>query len=213
MGDQDGGWLAWAARLQAVAQAGLTYATGPFDLERYRAVRAVALEMVAAGLDLPGEPDRRRLEELFAPDDGYPTPKVDVRALVRQPDGGVLLVQERSDGRWSLPGGWADVGWSPAAAAVKEVAEESGYQVRARRLLALWDRARHNLGPSPYTVYKVAIACDLLGGEAQPSIETAAVDWFRPDDLPPLSTGRTTAAQVARLVELDDHPELPPDLD
>jgi ADP-ribose pyrophosphatase YjhB (NUDIX family) len=209
----DGDWLAWAARLRAVADAGLTYATGPFDLERYRAVRAVALEMVAARLELRGEPERRRLEELFAPDDGYPTAKVDVRALVRNPDGEVLLVRELADGRWSLPGGWAEVGWSPAAAAEKEVAEESGYQVRARRLLALWDRARRNPGPSPYTVYKVAIACDLLGGQARPSIETTAVGWFPLDRLPPLSTGRTTAAQVARLVELDDHPELPPDLD
>ena len=205
-------WLGWVARLQAIAQAGLQFSEGPFDRERYRAVRALATEIAAAHLDLSAEGARLRLEELLAGDGGYPTPKVDVRALVRR-DREVLLVRERSDGRWSLPGGWADVGWAPAAMAEREVAEESGFQVRARRLLALWDRSRRNPGPSPYAVYKVAIACDLLGGTARPSIETLDAGWFLPDALPELSTGRITAAQVARLVELDEHPELPPDLD
>jgi ADP-ribose pyrophosphatase YjhB (NUDIX family) len=205
-------WLGWVARLQAIAQAGLEHSDGPFDLERYQAVRALAAEIAAAHLELPTEIERLRLEELLAGDGGYPTPKVDVRALVRRgPE--VLLVRERADGRWSLPGGWADVGWPPAAMAEREVAEESGYQVRARRLLALWDRVRHNPGPSPFSVYKLAVACDLVGGTSRPSIETLEVGWFPPGALPELSTGRITAAQIARLVELDDHPELPPDLD
>ena len=152
------------------------------------------------------------MDELLAGDGGYPTPKVDVRALVRR-GREVLLVRERVDGRWSLPGGWADVGWAPAAMVEREVAEESGFQVRARRLLALWDRARHNSNPSLHSVYKVAVACDLLGGTARPSVETLDVGWFDADALPELSTDRITAAQIARLIELDDHPELPPDLD
>jgi ADP-ribose pyrophosphatase YjhB (NUDIX family) len=205
-------WLGWVVRLQAIAQAGLELTDGPYDRERYAALRALTAEIAAAHLDLPSPAERMALDELLAGDGGYPTPKVDMRALVRR-GGEVLLVRERADGRWSLPGGWADVGWSPAAMVEREVAEESGYLVRARRLLALWDRARHNPGPSPFTVYKVAVACDLLGGEARTSIETLAVGWFPLDDLPELSTGRITAAQIARLIELDDHPELPPDLD
>src|SRR4029453_525016 len=138
----------------------------------------------------------------------------------------VLLVRERADGRWALPGGWADVGWSPAAMVEREVAEESGFQVRARRLLSLWDRSRHNPGPFPHSVYKVAVACDLLGGAGPPRVDTPdrgwvaphapdtlAAGWFGPDALPQLSTGRITAAQIGRLIELEDHPELPPDLD
>jgi len=209
---QQSEWVGWVARLQAIAQAGLELSDGVYDRERYAAVRELATEIAAAHLELPSPAERMTLDELLAGDGGYPTPKVDVRALVRR-GGEVLLVRERADGRWSLPGGWADVGWSPAAMVEREVAEESGFQVRARRLLALWDRARHNPGPFPFTVYRVAVACDRLGGEARPSIETLAAGWFPPDDLPELSTGRTTAAQIARLVELDDHPELPPDLD
>jgi ADP-ribose pyrophosphatase YjhB (NUDIX family) len=205
-------WLAWVTRLQAIAQAGLELTDGPFDRERYAALRALTAEIAAAHLELPSAAERMALEELLAGDGGYPTPKVDVRALVRR-GGEVLLVRERSDGRWSLPGGWADVGWTPSAMVEREVLEESGFQVRARRLLALWDRSRHNPGAYPFAVYKVAVACDLLGGAARPSIETLEAGWFAPDALPELSTGRTTAAQVARLVELDEHPELPPDLD
>jgi ADP-ribose pyrophosphatase YjhB (NUDIX family) len=205
-------WLGWVARLQAIAQAGLELTDGVYDRERYAAVRALAAEIAAAHLELSSPAERLRLDELLAGDGGYPTPKVDVRALVRR-DREVLLVRERADGRWSLPGGWADVGWAPAAMAEREVAEESGYQVRARRLLALWDRARHNPGPFPHAVYKVAIACDLVGGSPRPSIETLEVGWFPPDALPELSTGRITAAQIRRLVQLEAHPELPPDLD
>jgi ADP-ribose pyrophosphatase YjhB (NUDIX family) len=205
-------WLGWVARLQAIAQAGLELTDGVYDRERYAALRALATEIAAAHLELSSPAERLALEELLAGDGGYPTPKVDVRALVRR-DRELLLVRERADGRWSLPGGWADVGWAPAAMAEREVAEESGYQVRARRLLALWDRARHNPGPFPHAVYKVAIACDLVGGSPRPSVETLEVGWFAPDALPELSTGRITAAQIARLLELDERPELPPDLD
>ena len=210
MSQQD--WLGWVERLQAIAQAGLELSDGPYDRERYLALRALATEIAAAHLELGSPAERRRLDELLTGDGGYPTPKVDVRALVRR-GREVLLVRERVDGRWSLPGGWADVGWAPAAMVEREVAEESGFQVRARRLLALWDRARHNSNPSLHSVYKVAVACDLLGGTARPSVETLDVGWFDADALPELSTDRITAAQIARLIELDDHPELPPDLD
>jgi ADP-ribose pyrophosphatase YjhB (NUDIX family) len=205
-------WLGWVARLQAIAQAGLELTDGVYDRERYAALRTLATEIATAHLELPTPAERLRLEKLLAGDSGYPTPKVDVRALVRR-DGEVLLVRERADGRWSLPGGWADVGWAPSAMVEREVAEESGFVVRARRLLALWDRSRHNPGPYPHAVYKVAVACDLVGGSARPSIETLEVGWFPPEALPELSTGRITAAQIQRLIELDEHPELPPDLD
>jgi ADP-ribose pyrophosphatase YjhB (NUDIX family) len=205
-------WLAWAKRIQAIAQAGLTYSENPYDRDRYQALRALSVEIVASHLELASGGERLRLAELFASDHGYPTPKVDVRAFVVA-DGKVLMVRERVDGRWSIPGGWADVGSSPAEMAVRETAEESGYQVSARRLLAVWDKARHNPSPFPADVYKLVVACDLVGGSAAAGSETLEVGWFAPDALPALSVGRITAAQIRRLAELDSHPELPPDLD
>jgi ADP-ribose pyrophosphatase YjhB (NUDIX family) len=204
-------WLAWAKRIQAIAQAGLTYSQSSYDQDRYQALRALSVEIMASHLEL-AEGERPRLAELFASDYGYPTPKVDVRAFVAA-DGKILMVRERVDGRWSIPGGWADVGSSPAEMAVRETAEESGYQVKARRLLAVWDKARHNPSPFPADVYKLVVACDLVGGDGTAGSETLEVGWFAPDRLPELSVGRITAVQIHRLAELHAHPELPPDLD
>lgn len=205
-------WIRWAKRIQALAQTGLTFASDPYDLERYRALRELAVEMLAAHTELLCDADRVRLEELFAGERGYPTPKVDVRAAVFR-DGRVLLVKERSDGRWSLPGGWADVGSSPSEMAVREVAEEAGYRVRPVRLLAVWDNSRHHGRPVAYAVYKICIACDLTGGRPEGGIETEEVGWFAVGELPPLSVTRITPGQVLRLYHLYTHPELPPDFD
>ncbi|HEV8652982.1 MAG TPA: NUDIX hydrolase [Actinomycetes bacterium] len=211
-GSREPQWLAWAKRIQAIAQAGITYTHNPYDLDRYRTLQALSVEIVARHVDAGSREDLVRLGELFAADSGYPTPKVDVRAFVER-DGEVLLVRERADGRWSLPGGWADVGSSPAEMAVREVAEESGYQVRATRLLAVWERARHNPTPSLSSVYKLAIACEITGGRPEAGYETLGVGWFGVDDLPELSLGRITAEQIRRLAVLAANPELPPDLD
>ena len=152
--------LAWAKQLQVIAQNGLTYVQDPYDRERYLQVREIAAQMLAAGagLALPAA------QALYAAETGHATPKVDVRGVVFRDDT-VLLVRERSDGGWTLPGGWADPGESPAEATVREVAEESGYRTRAVRLLALYDRNRHGQGPHPFHIYKVFFQCELLAGE------------------------------------------------
>jgi ADP-ribose pyrophosphatase len=189
-------WLEWARRLQAIAQTGLEFALSDYDRERYQAVRDIALSMLAAGTGV----ERRRVESLFEGATGYATPKVDVRAAVFR-DGRILLVKERSDGLWTLPGGWADVGDSPAAAVEREVREESGFEVRAVKLAAVYDRNRHPHPPLIHHCWKLFFVCELLGGEPRPSNETEAADFFAPDDLPPLSISRTTPGQIAHMFE------------
>ncbi len=139
-------WLTWARELQAHAQNGLAYSRDPYDLERFRSIRRIAVEIMAAysGADLTS------LAGLFDGEAGYATPKVDVRAAVFQDDA-ILMVREKTDGAWSLPGGWADVGESPGEMAAREVFEESGYRVRPARLLAVYDRNRHAHPPIPYS--------------------------------------------------------------
>ncbi len=201
-------WLEWAQRLQALAQNGLTFTQNPFDIERYTTVRNIAAEMIAARSGV----DRAQVLDLFGHDEGYATPKVDVRGVVFRDDA-VLLVQERSDGGWTLPGGWADVGASPAENVVREVYEESGYRTRAARLLAVYDRSRHPHPPRPFYAYKLFFLCELLGGEAAASAETSAVGFFREDELPPLSLARVTPGQIARAFEHYRHPDWPADFD
>jgi ADP-ribose pyrophosphatase YjhB (NUDIX family) len=201
-------WLAWAQRLQALAQSGLTYSENPFDIARYEALRELAAEMVAGCSGAPVADVR----ELFAGEAGYATPKVDVRGVVFRGQT-ILLVRERADGRWTLPGGWADVNESPAEATVREVYEESGYRTRAVKLLALYDRNRHGHTPYVFHIYKLFFLCELEGGEAARSIETDGVGFFAEDELPELSLGRVTPEEIARFFEHLRHPEWPTDFD
>ncbi len=202
-------WLSWVRQLQAIAQTGLTYANDVYDIERYQTLRRLSAEMAAAGAGLP---DSARILDLFSGDTGYATPKVDVRAAVFQA-GRILLVQEHEDGLWTLPGGWADVGDAPSQAAVREVKEESGYDVVATKLAAVYDRNLHGHPPIPFHAYKLYFLCDLVGGQPTTSHETDAVEFFLEGKIPPLSLTRVTPALIAHLFEHHRHPEWPTSFD
>lgn len=203
--------LAQLRELQSLAQAGLTYTRDPYDRDRYERLLALTAELLAEQTgQSPGE-----VHELLRAEQGYLTPKVDVRAVVLNDQGEVLLTREKVDGLWSLPGGWADPGDSPREVAVREVREETGREVRATRLLALLDKGKHAHPPDLWAVYKVFVACELLEdpGTHPQNTETLDSGWFPVDALPPLSLGRTLPGQVARMVELIRHPELGVDAD
>ena len=202
-------WLDWARRMQAIAQNGLTFAQDPFDRERYEQLRQLAAEVLAAGATL----DTGTALELFTAESGYATPKVDVRGVVFRDDA-LLMVQEKSDGRWSLPGGWADVSSSPAENVTREIFEETGFGTRAVKLLAFYDREKHPHAP-PYVqhVYKVFVRCEIVGGEIATSHETTAVGFFGEHALPELSLARVTPSQIARCFEHLRQPGLPTDFD
>lgn len=198
-------WLRWARALQGVAQAGLTYAADPYDRERYREVRRIAAEIAARGSD----GDAERIAGFFASERGYPTPKVDVRAAVID-ENRILLVRERDDGGWTMPGGWADVGESAAEAAVRETREESGVRVRAVKLVALYDRERHGHPRHPEFSYKVFFACEVCGvPEPSPGTETTGAAFFDRCDLPDLSLARVTPAEIELAFAHYAEPDLP----
>lgn len=202
-------WLDWSKRLQALAQTGLTYARDPYDIERYNAVRQIAAEMLSQSSGL----GPAVILGLLAADTGYATPKVDVRGVVFRGDK-LLLVREKSDGKWTVPGGWADVGASPAENAVREIQEESGFLTRASKILAVYDRNKHpHEPPLPFDVYKIFILCTLISGEAKPSTETDAVAFFGKSEMPELSIGRVTPAQIRRMFEHHCAPGRPTDFD
>src|SRR5690349_9319910 len=164
-------WLQWARQIQAIAQTGLHFAESAYDRERYEQLRELAIEVFAEYSDRSGP----EVRAIFDQQKGYATPKVDVRGVVFRDDK-VLLVRERSDGLWTLPGGWADVNDSPSEAVEREILEESGFKAKAKRLLALYDRAKHpHQPPFAFHVYKIFVECELLGGSAIVSYETTAV--------------------------------------
>lgn len=189
-------WLDWAKQLQAIAQTGLTYSKDVYDVERFEQIRQISMEMMAQQTNT----EMAVLKDLFANETGYATPKVDVRAVVFQ-DNKILMVKEKSDGCWALPGGWADIGLSPGEIAVKEAKEESGFDVKTVKLLGVLDKKCHPHPPSPYHVYKIFIQCEIVGGEIKEGIETSAVGFFGKDELPPLSVERNTESQVKRMFQ------------
>jgi len=201
-------WLAVAQRIQAISQTGLAFAANEYDIGRYRELSRIAAAMMAGP-----EPEPVALAEgVFALERGYATPKVDVRAAVCR-EGGLLLVRERDDGGWTLPGGWADVGQSAAECVEREVREESGYLVKAVRLLACWDRNRHGHTPHPFHVYKLVFQCELVGGAPAASEETSDVGFFPEDRLPELSRTRIVPEQIRFVFAALRDPAMPPAFD
>lgn len=197
-------WLATVSRLRAIAQTGLAYSRDPYDLERFAELQQSAERMLGWLVD--AEPEQ--IAEIFLPERGYPTPKIDVRAGVFRDDT-VLLVQESSDGRWSLPGGWGDEHDSPRSCVEREVLEESGFRVQVSKLVAVKDRHLHPYQPKGlHRIYKLLFLCELLGGEARTSMETTAVQFFPVTGLPALSLGRTLPADVTLLLEHCNDPGL-----
>jgi ADP-ribose pyrophosphatase YjhB (NUDIX family) len=202
-------WLTIARELRAIAQTGLTFSTDRFDRQRYERLRELAASMLAQG---SGE-HYDVVIELLREGWGYATPKVDVRGAAFV-DGRVLLVREISDGHWTLPGGWADVNQSAAECVVREIAEESGFIAKALKLAAVRDYQRSGHPPRNVdSIYKMFFICDITGGAARASDETSEVAFFPRGALPPLSLGRTTAAQIDRMFHHAEHPDLPTDFD
>jgi len=202
-------WLGWARQLQAIAQNGLTYSHNPFDIERFQSVRQVASEMMEAGSGTAFE----KIQALFAEETGYMTPKVDMRGVVFR-DGKILLVKELLDGKWTLPGGWADINESPSIAVVREIREETGYETVPIKLLAVYDRVTQgHVPPLPYSAYKLFFRCEIIGGAPAESIETGGAAFFGETDVPELSQARVTSAQIARMFDHYRHLEWPTDFD
>src|SRR3984893_7221006 len=202
-------WLSIARQLRALAQTGLTFTADRFDRQRYERVRELAGSMLALGSGA----DYGAILGVLLADKGYATPKVDVRGAAFV-DGRVLLVREISDGKWTLPGGWADVNQTAAENVVREIAEESGFEAKALKLAAVSDYQKSGHPPRHLdSIYKIFFVCEITGGCARPSDETSEVAFFARDALPPLSLGRTTVRQIDRMFHHAAHPDLATDFD
>ena len=189
-------WLDWAQEIFSLSQSGLTYSGNQYDIERYKRLQEITAEIIASQSEISKE----TVLESFSMQAGYITPKIDVRGAVIRDDK-ILLIQERADEKWAMPGGWADLGNEPASVAEREVWEESGFRVKAEKVVAVIDANR--IQPMEfYHAYKIIFLCQLLDGEPRTSYETLAVDFFDSHNLPPLSSYRTNETMIQ---EVFDH--------
>jgi ADP-ribose pyrophosphatase YjhB (NUDIX family) len=202
--------MQWIRSLQAISQNGLHFSSDSYDRERYEQIAKISAEILEHHSSLSAADVLNLNKAEF----GYATPKVDVRGAAFR-DGKILLVRETADqGRWTLPGGWADVNEAPGKAVVREVFEESGFETRAVKLLAVYDRETQGHLPSfPYTVYKLFFLCEITGGKECPNSEASEIAFFGENELPELSIERVKPEQIRRCFEHLRQPGLATDFD
>lgn len=196
-------WIKAIDELRSIAQAGLTYSKDVYDLERYEQIKKLSANMLSNISDVP----YNKIIDIFSENKGYNTPKLDVRAGVFKGNK-ILLVKEESDNKWSLPGGWTDVNESPSEAIVREVNEETGFEVTVRKFVALYDKQKHGHPPQIPHAYKMFFICDIKSGEPRLSHETVSYGWFKLEALPVLSEHRVMESQIKTLFKHNSVPEL-----
>ena len=185
-------WLYWAKQLQSISQAGIEFTVNPYDRERYEKIRALSIEILNEYTGM----DKDKLISLFANESGYQTPKIDVRAAIFNNENEILMIREKLDNKWALPGGWADIELSLSENILKESFEEAGAEISPRRIVAIFDRNKHVKDDFPYSAYKIFVECDYLSGEFSDNIETLEHGFFTLENLPELSEGRNTREQI-----------------
>lgn len=183
-----------AKRIQAMADIGLLYAKDNYDIERYHELKNISQTILADELKVSAD----AIKNTYSRCTDYPTPKVDVRALVLNEKKKILMVQEKADSRWSLPGGWADIGKTPSEVAINEVKEETGIDVKCKHLAAAFDMRIHPHPPQPWYIYKLIFYCELVSSfvAITPAFDVLDAGWFSINELPLLSTERILASQI-----------------
>jgi len=197
-------WLDIAKELYSIARAGLAYSDNKYDIERYQMILQLSLKIINEYTDISIE----KLTNILEEEKGYPTPKVDIRGAVFR-DNKILLVKETIDGKWSVPGGWADIGYTPRQVVIKELKEETGLDVEPIRLLAILDKKSHNHPPDLFHVYKIFFLCKEIGGDLKCGMETCDIGFFSLNNLPPLSETRITIDQIKMLFDFYNNPNKP----
>ncbi|SCP98418.1 NUDIX hydrolase N-terminal domain-containing protein [Anaerobium acetethylicum] len=189
-------WLSWAKKLQAISQAGLTYSENKYDIERFQQIRDLSVEILNEYTEINNE----KIKDLFCNETGYQTPKVDIRGAIFKEDK-ILMVKERIDGCWSIPGGWAEYNLSVKENIVKEVKEEAGLNIVPQKIIAILDKNKHNKPITPYGIYKIFVLCELIDGEFENNIETEESCFFALTELPSLSLERNSENQIRMCFE------------
>ncbi|WP_282053728.1 NUDIX hydrolase [Maribacter luteus] len=182
-------------RIKALADTGLVYAEDEYNKERYEELRKISLELLSHMSQKP----LRVLSDFFMPEKDYPTVKVDVRGFVLNNVGEILMAKEKIDGKWTIPGGWADIGYTPSEVVVKEIEEETGLQCSVNRLLAVYDKRMHPHPPQPFYIYKLIFLCNVEQGDLRPGFDMDGAAFFNINELPELSKDRILESQVKQL--------------
>ena len=185
-------------RIKAIAETGLVYAEGGYDRERYEELKEISLKLMSH----VGNQPLTVIDNFFMPQEDYPTPKVDVRGFVLNEKDEILMAKESVDGKWTIPGGWADIGSTPSEVVIKEIKEETGIDAEIIRLLTVYDKQCHPHPPEPYYIYKLTFFCKAVGGQLQSGFDMMDTAYFSLNNLPELSEDRILKSQLEHFFKL-----------
>lgn len=189
--------LTLIAQLRSVADIGLLYAKNEYDIARYTELQHISTQMLN---EITGFGEEA-ISIMFPQAKDYPTAKIDIRGIVLSADNKILLARESADGKWSLPGGWGDIGYSPKETIIKEFKEETGLDVAPERLLAVFDKRMHPHPPQPFYVYKMIFWCKAISSAFNKGFDVLDVQYFDIDQLPELSEDRILKSQIQVLYQ------------
>ena len=193
-----------AQRIRALSQTALTYSTNDYEIDRSKELIEISNRIASIVSGVKEE----EISAMYSPVKEYTTPKLDIRVVIYNDKDEILLVKEKADGRWSLPGGWSDVGFTPTEIVVKEAKEETGFDVRLVRLLAILDKRCYNHPSTTFYVYKFCFLCEITGSSDELTFDILDKGFFALDNLPPLSLDRILPEQIVLLDKLRRNPDL-----
>lgn len=194
----------------SISKTGLAFSKNPYDLERFKQLEKIAIELISGH----SQYSKQFLTDIFTSETGYVTSKLDVRSAVFR-ENKILMVKEKSTSAWTLPGGYVDVNESISSAAEREVLEESGFVVKAKKVAALYDHRKHGYKPHLYHFHKIYVICDLVGGSAKTNVETSDIAFLSVDEIKniALDPGRITKAHALRMFDHSLQSDLQVDFD
>ena len=127
-----------------------------------------------------------------------------VVAVVEDDQGRILLIHKTDNDLWALPGGGHDVGESIAGTVVREVKEETGYDVEVSGIVGTYTNPRHVMAYDDGEVrqqFSICFAARLLGGEMKTSSESKEVAWIAPADTARLEIHPSMRMRLAHYLE------------
>ncbi|QIV95496.1 8-oxo-dGTP diphosphatase [Allofrancisella inopinata] len=167
-------------KVQAISHTGVTYSKCPYALDNYHELLDLSTKMLHEYINSDVQP-YNIYRDIY-----YPTPQPGVRVVIFENNKLLMAQDVDTPGEWTIPGGWCDIDLSPVETCIKEVKEETGFDIKVTKLLALMDRNKH-IQSEIYNVYSIVFLAEIIGGENNPNFEVNEVKFFDMDNLPKLS--------------------------
>lgn len=165
--------------LRAIGQTGLNFSKDEYDIKRYKRLLELASMQYSELSD--NKINKEEIYKAFLNDLAYATPKVGVEGILFKDDK-LLLVKRVDNKKWCLPCGWSEINERPDESVVREVFEETGLTVKAKRIIDVMNVFAGEY-MNPHSYYQILFLCEYVCGNLKTSDETIDVSFFNFDEI------------------------------